>query len=104
MIKIINDWQHKRLRCHECGTTKSVKYETIVHNPVEDDKPLRIALCNKCALSYEDGSNLENEEIVTLFRELLAYSDDKIIFIDIPYEEFINVATAVIKLGYRKQK
>lgn len=44
----------------------------------------------------------EQEDILFLFGELLAYSDEDIPFIDIPYQCFQQVATAVIKLGYHK--
>lgn len=46
----------------------------------------------------------EQKLITELFGELLAYTDEKIPFVDIPYDSFIEVATAVIRLGYRKQK
>lgn len=46
----------------------------------------------------------EQELITELFGELLAYTDEEISFVNIPYENFIEVATVVIRLGYRKQK
>lgn len=44
----------------------------------------------------------EQEDILFLLGELLAYNDEDIPFIDIPYDCFQRVATAVIKLGYHK--
>lgn len=41
MLKYIENWTEKRLTCHRCGKTRSVKYYV-------DDKPC----CNMCALLW----------------------------------------------------
>ena len=47
----IADWASKDLRCHFCGSTKSVKYETEAFDPVIDDsKATMVFICNRCAL------------------------------------------------------
>ena len=53
-MKYIPDWQNKLLRCHFCGTTKSVKYTIELHGAICDNKPLEVCVCNKCALMHEE--------------------------------------------------
>lgn len=54
-MKIIDNWQTKQLRCHFCGETRSVKYEMDVVDPVVDNKPTKVAVCNKCALTHKEA-------------------------------------------------
>jgi hypothetical protein len=51
-MKLIDTWWKKQLRCFECGSTKSVKYEMTIYNPVIDNKPTTVCVCNKCARTY----------------------------------------------------
>ena len=53
-MKYISNWQEKNLRCHFCGETRSVKYETevLVLDPIISDKPTMVCVCNKCALRF----------------------------------------------------
>jgi transcription elongation factor Elf1 len=53
-MKLIPDWSNKNLQCHFCGATKSVKYTMEVLNPVVDNKPTEVCVCNKCALRYNN--------------------------------------------------
>ena len=53
-MKIIPNWKEKKFRCHFCGETRSVKYETEVFDPVISDKTTMVCICNKCALRYTD--------------------------------------------------
>ena len=43
-MKIIENWETKNLKCMVCGSTKSVKYESINKYP----------MCNKCITIYDD--------------------------------------------------
>ena len=52
-MKLIPKWQDKLLRCHFCGTNKSVKYAVELHGAICDNKPLEVSVCNKCALLYD---------------------------------------------------
>lgn len=54
-MKLIADWTTKQHRCHICGTTKSVKYLMTVYDPIVDDKPVEVTVCNKCALAHADA-------------------------------------------------
>ena len=50
-FKLIPDWQNSNIRCYFCGSTKSVKYEKKIFDPVLDDtKPSTVYVCNRCAL------------------------------------------------------
>jgi hypothetical protein len=50
-IKLIPDWQNRNIRCYFCGSSKSVKYEKRIFDPVLDDtKPSTVYVCNRCAL------------------------------------------------------
>lgn len=49
-MQYIPDWQHKDLKCHFCGETRSVKYIVAVIDPVVDSKATEVYCCNKCAL------------------------------------------------------
>lgn len=51
-MKLIPNWQDKSLRCHFCGTTKSVKY-TVESN---DNKSQEVYACNKCALIHVNNN------------------------------------------------
>lgn len=51
-MKLIPNWQDKKLECYFCGETRSVKHTMEVINPVESDKPIKVPVCNKCALRY----------------------------------------------------
>ena len=61
-MKYIPNWQNKNLRCHFCGETRSVKYETEVLDPVISDKPTMVCVCDKCALRYADHSTEKGGE------------------------------------------
>ena len=52
-MKLIPKWQDKLLRCHFCGTNKSVKYAVELHGAICDNKPLEVCACNRCALLYD---------------------------------------------------
>lgn len=56
-MKIIPNWLNKLLKCHFCGTTKSVKYTIELHGAICDNKPLEVCVCNKCALIHEQRSD-----------------------------------------------
>lgn len=48
-MKIIPNWKEKKLRCHFCGETRSVKYTVyLTEYDFHDDVPC----CNKCALRF----------------------------------------------------
>lgn len=47
MLKLIDNWQNKNLKCHFCGTTKSVKYVFSRNGAV-------VCACNKCISKYTD--------------------------------------------------
>lgn len=51
-MKLIPDWSNKNLQCHFCGETKSVKYAMKILDPVVDNNPTEVCVCNKCALRY----------------------------------------------------
>ena len=51
-LEIIPDWSKKNLQCHLCGETRSVKYMTTVMDPVVDDKPTKVCVCNACAWKH----------------------------------------------------
>lgn len=51
-MKIIPNWQNKKLRCYLCGEKRSVKYEVEVFDTETSDKPTIVCVCNKCALRY----------------------------------------------------
>lgn len=51
-MKLIEDWQKRKLKCHFCGTTKSVKYSVKVLDPVISSKQTEVCCCNKCILKY----------------------------------------------------
>lgn len=49
-MKIISNWKEKKLRCHFCGETRSVKYMVYLEEyEFHDDVPC----CNKCALLFD---------------------------------------------------
>ena len=45
MLKLIENWQNKDLKCHFCGKTKSVKYALSRNGAV-------VSACNECVLKY----------------------------------------------------
>lgn len=49
MIKLVDNWQNKNLKCCACGETKSVKYEV----ETVDGSGEWVPLCNKCAMVWE---------------------------------------------------
>lgn len=52
-FKLVEGWSRKDLRCHFCHSTKSVKYEMNLFDPVIDDsEPSVVYVCNLCALKY----------------------------------------------------
>lgn len=53
-LKLIADWHKQKLRCHFCGTEKSVKYLGTVLDPVVDSKPIEVCICNRCVAVYND--------------------------------------------------
>lgn len=54
-IKLIPDWQNRNIRCYFCGSSKSVKYEKKIFDPVLDDtKPSTVYICNRCALTHNE--------------------------------------------------
>lgn len=60
-MKLIENWPEKNLRCHFCGTGKSVKYEVEVMDPVVSSEPSVVYCCNRCALflsSCDTSGNL----------------------------------------------
>ena len=44
---LIPNWNKKDLRCHFCGTNKSVKYESNVDGE-------KVCVCNRCVLTEND--------------------------------------------------
>lgn len=60
ILKLIDGWQRKNLRCYFCNSTQSVKYQTEVYDPVLASGPSTVCICNKCALrhiSHETKNN-----------------------------------------------
>lgn len=53
-MKLIPDWRNKNLRCHFCDETRSVKYTMKIFDPVVDNKPTEVCVCNKCVLRYNN--------------------------------------------------
>jgi transcription elongation factor Elf1 len=49
-MKLIPNWSKKKLTCHFCGETRSVKYELEIHDFTSDIHKT-VCACNKCALS-----------------------------------------------------
>ena len=49
-MKIIPNWQEKKLKCHICGEGKSVKYIIEIFDRFVSDEPFEVCACNKCAL------------------------------------------------------
>lgn len=46
-FEIIPNYQHKGLRCHFCGETRSVKYYVNISG-LSDGKLSKVCACNKC--------------------------------------------------------
>lgn len=49
-MNLIPNWNKKKLTCHFCGETRSVKYEIEIHD-FDSDSPKTVCVCNKCVLS-----------------------------------------------------
>lgn len=54
-MKLIPNWQDRKLKCHFCGDTRSVKYKTkilvidTIPNTEETEK--EVCVCHRCALT-----------------------------------------------------
>lgn len=46
-FNLIPEWSNKNLKCHFCGTNRSVKYEANVNRN-------KICVCNRCVLINND--------------------------------------------------
>jgi len=52
-FKLISNWNKKKLRCHYCGETKSVKYTREIYDPTIDaNNTVTVNVCNKCAFVF----------------------------------------------------
>ena len=49
MLKLIENWQNKDLKCHFCETTKDVKYAVSMNGAV-------VCACGKCIPKYTNIS------------------------------------------------
>ena len=76
-MRVIPDWRNKNLRCHLCGETRSVKYAVEVFDPVIDNKPTEVCVCNKCALVHfaHDVSN-EKAAILEEYQDYFTYCEE----------------------------
>jgi transcription elongation factor Elf1 len=45
-MKFIPNWKDKSLKCHFCGTTKSVKYVVELYG-------VEVCTCNRCVLKHD---------------------------------------------------
>lgn len=45
MLKLIENWQNKNLKCHFCGSPEDVKYAVSMNGAV-------VCACNKCVTKY----------------------------------------------------
>lgn len=53
MIEIIKDWNKKQLKCHFCGSEKSVKYQVnIIDSAIDRCESENVYCCNRCVLSF----------------------------------------------------
>ena len=52
-MKIIPNWQEKKLKCYFCGETRSVKYLVEEFDRFQADEPFEVCACNKCALLHD---------------------------------------------------
>lgn len=50
MIKMVENWNKKDLRCYFCGEGRSVKYLVPVLDPTIKTHPREVYCCNKCVL------------------------------------------------------
>ncbi len=55
-MKLILNWQSKKLRCYFCSETRSVKYSKTIFDPTLDSKPTEVCVCNKCALTKGENN------------------------------------------------
>lgn len=51
-MKIIPNWQEKKLKCYFCGETRSVKYFVEEFDRFKAYEPFEVCACNKCALLH----------------------------------------------------
>lgn len=49
-MRLIPNWQDRKLKCHFCGDTRSVKYEMKIHD-FESPIPKTVCVCSRCALT-----------------------------------------------------
>ena len=49
-MTLIFGWKEKKLQCHFCGQTKSVRYALRLKG--EDGQVNTVACCNKCVLKH----------------------------------------------------
>lgn len=52
-MKMIANWQDKKLTCYFCGETRSVKYMVEEFDRFKSDEPFEVCSCNKCALEHD---------------------------------------------------
>lgn len=54
-MDFIPDWRTKKLKCHFCGETRSVKYKTkicdVKNSKVNNKVEREVYACNKCILT-----------------------------------------------------
>lgn len=55
-MELFPNWHKKHLVCHFCGETRSVKYIKEVFD--EKSQPIRVHVCNKCAIRYMEDKNI----------------------------------------------
>lgn len=98
-IKFIKDWDKRQLRCHFCGETRSVKYETEVFDPVLDTKPTMVCMCNKCALLYKESDiakGIDIDEVEKSITEVINLIQTiKTIYLDAPDSTIVECSNAI---------
>lgn len=62
-MKLIQNWQEKKLTCYFCRTSKSVKYVVEVLDIYQADEPFEVNACSLCALLNEEGEQNDEREI-----------------------------------------
>lgn len=58
-MKLIPNWQEKKLTCYFCRTSKSVKYVVNVLDLFQEDEPFEVNACSMCALLNKEGERNE---------------------------------------------
>lgn len=53
-MNLIRGWPNKRLRCHFCGETRSVKYTVKVRSSIAEGEYIEVPACNNCVLMHID--------------------------------------------------